>query len=117
MLNIFSKSPKKTLLAIKIAFRGDIPADVAAHGSIYADCAAKNLKSEPVNFAFLDVSEPPELDPAVLAHIWDQARAQGYNPLRLRSYATVFPVMNPPAARFSPPPKGPQVNKTSSPRT
>jgi hypothetical protein len=60
-----------------------------AHGLLIADYPDQNIKDRSIRFVFLGISTPPELTPAVMTHIWEEATLQGFIPKELRSYGTV----------------------------
>jgi len=106
MLNkLFNKG--KTKITVRVVFREDA-ATIGEHGSIFADHKQKGLVNESIPFAFVGVSEIPALDPDVLAHIFEEARAVGYIPRSLRSYATVMTVKPAPIMTFDSPRPDPQ---------
>lgn len=98
----------KTKITARVVFREDTAA-IGEHGSIFADHKQKNLVNESIPFAFVGVSEIPALDPDVLQHVFNEARAAGYLPRSVRSYATVMTVKPAPILTFNTPRPDPEL--------
>jgi hypothetical protein len=83
-------SGKKNKINLPVKFHTDA-FDLPEHGTIYVNNKTKRLSNEPVRFSFVGAAVPPKLDQNVFNYIWTQAKKQGYEPIHLRTYATVYP--------------------------
>lgn len=73
---------KKNILkigALQVLFYVDAAVH-GSHGKIKVSHRKHNLREQTVNFVFVGPSTAPELTPALMEHIWQQAYAQGYIP-------------------------------------
>lgn len=92
--SLFGKKPSISLPVIW--HKECVPHGV--HGTIYADHVAAGLKKEPVMFFFKDITVLPDMTPELLDFLFEDMKRLGWNPISLRSYATVFAVMPQPRA-------------------
>jgi hypothetical protein len=67
---------------LKMAFYTDAAAD-GSHGKILVTSRRRGLEREVVNFVFVGMTAPPALTPALMEHIWTEAKAQGFVPFEI----------------------------------
>lgn len=89
--NIFGSSIE--VIDLKIAFHKDAN-PFGTHGILKADHVDQKLKDHPVRFVFIGASKPPVLTPRILSYLWEEARAQGYQPQSLESYGTPINIIS-----------------------
>lgn len=56
------------------------------HGTICVTHVKQNLREVPVRFVFVGITTPPPLTLALMAYVWEEAKAQGYIPHDLQTY-------------------------------
>lgn len=91
LLKVFGK--KQQILEVEIKFHKEANL-YGRHGTIKASHKEQKLEGYPVRFVFKGLSTPPALTPNVLQYIWEEAKAQGYNPEEMLSYGEVLPTHN-----------------------
>jgi hypothetical protein len=67
---------------LKMAFYTDA-AEHGWHGKILVTSRRRGLERTVVNFVFIGMTEPPALTPALMEHIWTEAKAQGFVPFEI----------------------------------
>lgn len=67
---------------LKMAFYTDA-AEHGWHGKILVSSRRRGLERTVVNFVFVGMTEPPALTPALMEHIWTEAKAQGFVPFEI----------------------------------
>lgn len=67
---------------LKMAFYTDA-AEHGWHGKILVSSRRRGLERAVVNFVFVGMTEPPALTPALMEHIWTEAKAQGFVPFEI----------------------------------
>lgn len=83
---------------LKMAFYTDA-AEHGWHGKILVTSRRRGLERVVVNFVFIGMTEPPALTPALMEHIWTEAKAQGFVPFEIVDALEVnkAPVLTPEA--------------------
>jgi hypothetical protein len=77
------------VLGLEIAFHKQANL-YGTHGVLVASHRDQKLANHPVRFVFVGLSEAPPLTPIIMNYIWEEARAQGYVPLKLMSYGHIL---------------------------
>lgn len=77
---MFGRKPK--IDGLKMAFYTDA-AEHGWHGKILVTSRRRGLERVVVNFVFIGMTEPPALTPALMEHIWTEAKAQGFVPFEI----------------------------------